>query len=45
MIHRTLANPEVSWRRKMSVSTVIRIQIQITNAKKMSIVQKTSRNG
>ncbi len=45
MIHRTFEKPDVSWRRKMSARTVNRIQIQTTNAKKMSIVQKTSRNG
>ena len=40
-----LAPVRMSSRRKMSVKTVIRIQIQITNVKKMSIVQNTSRNG
>ena len=45
MIHSAFANPDVSLRRKMSTKTVIRIQIQITNRKKIIIVQRTSRNG
>jgi len=43
--HNTLWPPPMSWRRKRSANTVIRIQNQITHAKKMSIVQTTSRNG
>ena len=35
----------MSWRRKMSIITVIRIQNQITHMKKTNIVQKMSRNG
>ena len=44
-IHAAFVNPDASFRRKMSTNTVIRIQIQITNRKKMNIVQRTSRNG
>jgi hypothetical protein len=39
------AKPEWSRRRKLSDRTRIRSQIQITQAKKMVIVQKMSRNG
>ena len=35
----------MSWRRKTSIRTVIAIQIQITQAKKMIIVQRMFRNG
>ena len=45
MIHSTFAKPDVSWRRKMSAKTVISSQNQMTHAKKMSIVQRMSRNG
>ena len=45
IIHSTFPNPDVSCRRKMSLNTVIRIQNQITQGKKMSIVQTMSRNG
>ena len=37
--------PPMSWRRKTSIRTVITIQIQITQKKKMIIDQKTSMNG
>ena len=40
-----LPQPERSCRRKTSISTVTRIQIQITQKKKISIDQKTSMNG
>ena len=43
--HSTFAPPPMSRRRKRSAKTVIRIQNQITHAKKMSIVQTMSRNG
>ena len=45
IIQSTLPKPEVSCLRKMSAKTVIRIQNQITHAKKMNIVQTMSRNG
>ena len=45
MIHNTFTNPEVSWRRNRSPKIVNRIQSQITKPKKISIVQKTSKNG
>ena len=45
MIHPVLPNPPMSWRRKMSMKTVISSQIQMKNAKKINIVQKTSRSG
>jgi len=35
----------MSWRRNRSAKTVITIQIQITQLKKMIIVHKMSRNG
>jgi hypothetical protein len=40
-----LAKPPMSWRRNTSIKTVITIQIQITQTKKMIIDQKTSENG
>ncbi len=40
-----LAQPEMSRRRKTSIRTVIAIQIQMTQAKKIRIVQKMLRNG
>ena len=43
--HRALAKPPMSWRRNTSIKTVITIQIQITQKKKMIIVHKTSMNG
>ncbi len=43
--HRALAQPDRSWLRKMSMKTVIRIQIQITHRKISTIVQKTSYSG
>jgi len=43
--HRALAPPDMSWLRKMSMNTVIRIQIQITHRKKMNIDQKTFSSG
>ena len=45
MIQSVFDPPPMSLRRKMSAKTVIRIQIQITNRKKMNIVQRMSRNG
>ena len=45
MIQSAFDPPPMSLRRKMSENTVIRIQIQITNRKKMNIDQKMSRNG
>jgi hypothetical protein len=43
--HRALAQPDRSGLRKMSMNTVIRIQIQITHRKKMNIVQKRFNSG
>ena len=40
-----LLHPDRSCRRYASERTTMRIQNQITHAKKMSIVQRTSRNG
>ncbi len=40
-----LRPPEVSWRRKMSAEDDEQSQSQTTKPKKISIVQKTSRNG
>ena len=37
--------PPMSCRRKMSAKMVIRSQNQMIQAKKMNIVQRTSRNG
>ena len=37
--------PPMSCRRKTSAKMVIKSQNQITHAKKMNIVQRTSRNG
>ena len=45
MIQSTFVKPDVSWRRKMSAKIVIRSQNQMIQQKKMSIVQKMSRNG
>ncbi len=45
MIQSAFAQPDVSWRRKMSAKTVIRSQIQITNAKNRSMYQNTLKNG
>ena len=45
MIQSAFAQPDVSWRRKMSAKTVIRSQIQITNAKKMSMYQNAVNTG
>ena len=45
IIHKTFFRPVLSWRRKMSASTVNKIQIQTTKAKNTRIVQKISRNG
>ena len=42
---RALAKPPMSWRRNTSIKTVITIQIQITQTKKMIIDQRTSMNG
>ena len=39
-----LCQPPMSWRRKMSMKQVIAIQIQANQAKKTTIVQKTSPN-
>ena len=44
IIQSTLPKPEVSCLRKRSAKTVIN-QNQMTQAKKISIVQTTSRNG
>ena len=44
-IHAAFVNPDASFRRKMSTNTVMRIQIQMMNRKKMNIVQRMSRNG
>ena len=43
--HAALAQPLMSWRRKMSTRTVITIQIQITQKKKMIMDHRTSMNG
>ena len=45
IIQSTFVPPAPSRRRKMSAKIVIRSQNQITQAKKMNIVQRTSRNG
>ncbi len=45
IVQSTFFPPLASWRRKRSAKTVIRSQNQITHAKKMSIVQRMSRNG
>ncbi len=45
MIQTAFMPPPMSLRRKISAKTVISSQIQITNAKKMTIDQRTSRNG
>ena len=45
MIQIAFMPPPMSRRRKTSANTVIRSQIQMTNAKKMTIDQRTSRNG
>ena len=45
MIHPVLPHPPMSWRRKMSMKTVISSQIQMKNAKKINIVQNTSSSG
>ena len=45
MIQTAFMPPPMSRRRKMSANTVIRIQIQITNRKKMTMDQRTSMNG
>jgi hypothetical protein len=45
MIHKTFAKPDVSCRRNRSEKTVISSQNQMIQAKMMSIVQRTSRNG
>ena len=37
--------PEMSWRRKRSPNTLNRIEIQITNPKKTSIVQMMFSSG
>jgi hypothetical protein len=42
-VHAALPHPPMSWRRNTSTSAVIAIQIQITQAKKMIIVQRTSK--
>ena len=39
--HSALAQPERSWLRKMSLKTMIRIQIQMKNRKNQSIDQNT----
>ena len=44
MIHATFAQPDV-LAAKQSANTVNSIQIQMKNAKKISIVQNTSRSG
>jgi hypothetical protein len=44
-IQAAFAQPLMSCRRKRSTNTVIRIQIQITQKKKISIDQKTSMKG
>ena len=43
--HRALAQPDRSWLRKMSMKTLIRIQIQITHRKIMKIVQNAPSSG
>ncbi len=43
--HSALAQPPMSWLRKMSMNTVISNQIQMTNKKKYSMVRKKSRIG
>ena len=45
MIQTAFMPPPMSRRRKMSANTVISSQIQMMNAKKMTIDQRTSRNG
>ena len=43
--HRAFANPPMSWLRNMSPKTTMRSQIQTTNPKNKSIVQKRLRSG
>src|SRR5271165_5140748 len=43
--HSALAQPPMSWLRKMSTNTMISSQIQMTKRKKYSIVRKKSRIG
>ena len=43
--HAALPQPEMSRRRKTSIRTVIAIQMKITQAKKMSVVQRMFRKG
>jgi len=43
--HKALAQPDRSRLRKISMNTMIRIQIQITHRKKMNIVQKMFNSG
>ena len=43
--HSALANPPMSWLRKMSMNTMISSQIQMMKRKKYSIVKKTSSIG
>ena len=45
IVQPAFAQPEMSCRRNTSLRIEIRIQIQITHAKKTSIVHMTSRNG
>ena len=45
MHHSALANPPMSWLRKMSMKTMISSQIQMKNKKKYSMVRKRSRMG
>ena len=45
MIQIAFMPPPMSRRRKMSAKTVIRIQIQITNRKKIIMDQKMPMNG
>ena len=45
MIQSVFAPPPMSWRRKTSAKTVMSSQNQMIQQKKMSIVQRTSRNG
>ena len=44
-VHPAFAHPDSSARPNTSTSTVTTMKIQITQVKKMSIVQKISRNG
>ena len=45
IVHSAFHQPPTSWRRKRSVRTMITVQIQATQTKKMIIDQRMFRNG